>query len=327
MILITGGAGFIGSNIVAAFEDRGERVLVCDPLESYAKWRNLAKRESFVVIAPEDLFDALDAVVEELTAVVHMGAISATTETDVDKIVENNIRLTLDLVAWCTANDVRLIYASSAATYGDGAIGFDDDEGCEALARLQPLNAYGWSKHFVDRRIARLKVDGDELPPQIAGLKFFNVYGPNEAHKGSMRSVVHAVYERAAAGEPARLFRSHNPDYADGGQLRDFVWVGDCVDVVMWLYDHAEVSGLFNCGTGRARSFLDLAKAVYAALDLEFEVEWVDTPETIREKYQYFTEANMGKIRAAGFAAEPTSLEDGVRRYVTQFLATSDPYR
>jgi len=327
MILITGGAGFIGSNIVAAFEDRGEKVLVCDRLESDDRWRNLAKRDVVDLIAPEDLFDALDAVVEELTAVVHMGAISATTETDVDKIVENNIRLTLDLVAWCTANDVRLIYASSAATYGDGAIGFDDDEGCEALARLQPLNAYGWSKHFVDRRIARLKVDGDELPPQIAGLKFFNVYGPNEAHKGSMRSVVHAVYERAAAGEPARLFRSHNPDYADGGQLRDFVWVGDCVDVVMWLYDHAEVSGLFNCGTGRARSFLDLAKAVYAALDLEFEVEWVDTPETIREKYQYFTEANMGKIRAAGFAAEPTSLEDGVRRYVTQFLATSGPYR
>ncbi|MBT5101457.1 MAG: NAD-dependent epimerase/dehydratase family protein, partial [Planctomycetes bacterium] len=154
-----------------------------------------------------------------------------------------------------------------------------------------------------------------------------NVYGPNEAHKGSMRSVVHAVYERAAAGQPARLFRSHNPEYADGGQLRDFVWVGDCVDMVMWLYDHAEVSGLFNCGTGQARSFLDLAKAVYAALDLEFKVEWVDTPEAIREKYQYFTEAQMGKIRGAGFIAEPTPLEDGVRRYVTQFLATSDAYR
>ncbi|MBT4029144.1 MAG: ADP-glyceromanno-heptose 6-epimerase [Planctomycetes bacterium] len=327
MILITGGAGFIGSNIVAAFEARGEKVLVCDRLESDERWRNLAKRDLVDLIAPEDLFDALGAIAEELTAVIHMGAISATTETDVDKIVENNIRLTLDLVAWCTAHDVRLIYASSAATYGDGAMGFDDNESVEALSRLQPLNAYGWSKHFVDRRIARMKLDGDALPAQIAGLKFFNVYGPNEAHKGSMRSVVHAVYERAAAGQPARLFRSHNPEYADGGQLRDFVWVGDCVDMVMWLYDHAEVSGLFNCGTGQARSFLDLAKAVYAALDLEFKVEWVDTPEAIREKYQYFTEAQMGKIRGAGFIAEPTPLEDGVRRYVTQFLATSDAYR
>ncbi|MBT5119673.1 MAG: ADP-glyceromanno-heptose 6-epimerase, partial [Planctomycetes bacterium] len=248
MILITGGAGFIGSNIVAAFEARGEKVLVCDRLESDERWRNLAKRDLVDLIAPEDLFDALGAIAEELTAVIHMGAISATTETDVDKIVENNIRLTLDLVAWCTAHDVRLIYASSAATYGDGAMGFDDNESVEALSRLQPLNAYGWSKHFVDRRIARMKLDGDALPAQIAGLKFFNVYGPNEAHKGSMRSVVHAVYERAAAGQPARLFRSHNPEYADGGQLRDFVWVGDCVDMVMWLYDHAEVSGLFNCG-------------------------------------------------------------------------------
>ncbi|MBT3340873.1 MAG: ADP-glyceromanno-heptose 6-epimerase [Planctomycetes bacterium] len=327
MILITGGAGFIGSNIVAAFEARGEKVLVCDRLESDERWRNLAKRDLVDLIAPEDLFDALGAIAEELTAVIHMGAISATTETDVDKIVKNNIRLTLDLVAWCTAHDVRLIYASSAATYGDGAMGFDDNESVEALSRLQPLNAYGWSKHFVDRRIARMKLDGDALPAQIAGLKFFNVYGPNEAHKGSMRSVVHAVYERAAAGQPARLFRSHNPEYADGGQLRDFVWVGDCVDMVMWLYDHAEVSGLFNCGTGQARSFLDLAKAVYAALDLEFKVEWVDTPEAIREKYQYFTEAQMGKIRGAGFIAEPTPLEDGVRRYVTQFLATSDAYR
>jgi ADP-L-glycero-D-manno-heptose 6-epimerase len=312
---------------VAAFEARGEKVLVCDRLESDERWRNLAKRDLVDLIAPEDLFDALGAIAEELTAVIHMGAISATTETDVDKIVENNIRLTLDLVAWCTAHDVRLIYASSAATYGDGAMGFDDNESVEALSRLQPLNAYGWSKHFVDRRIARMKLDGDALPAQIAGLKFFNVYGPNEAHKGSMRSVVHAVYERAAAGQPARLFRSHNPEYADGGQLRDFVWVGDCVDMVMWLYDHAEVSGLFNCGTGQARSFLDLAKAVYAALDLEFKVEWVDTPEAIREKYQYFTEAQMGKIRGAGFIAEPTPLEDGVRRYVTQFLATSDAYR
>jgi len=257
-----------------------------------------------------------------------MGAISATTETDVDLIVETNLRLSQMLWDWCTARGVRFVYASSAATYGDGSRGFDDDGSCEALAKLRPLNAYGWSKHAFDRRAARLVARGSATPPQWAGLKFFNVYGPNEGHKGSMMSVVAKTHARLARGERAVLFRSHHPEYTDGGQSRDFVWVGDCVAMMLWLLDAPEVNGLFNCGSGRARSFLDLANAVFAALGREPEIDFVDTPVEIRDKYQYFTEATMERAKAAGFEHPATSLEDGVREYVQRYLEDrEDPYR
>jgi ADP-L-glycero-D-manno-heptose 6-epimerase len=328
MIVITGGAGFIGSNLVAALEERGEtELVVADRLGTDDKWRNLAKRELADLITPEELLPFLDAHRGTVRAVFHMGAISATTERDVDLIVRTNLRLSLDLFDWCARRGARLIYASSAATYGDGSEGFDDDGSLSALARLRPLNAYGWSKHAFDRRVARLVSQGAPLPPPWAGLKFFNVYGPNEAHKGAMMSVVAKTYPRAARGEAATLFRSHRPDYADGGQLRDFVWVGDCVDVMLWLYDHPEVSGLFNCGSGRARSFLDLTRAVYAAVGQPARIEYVDTPLEIREKYQYFTEARLERLRAAGYRRATTPLEEGVRRYVQEFLAQPDPYR
>ncbi|QDU69300.1 ADP-glyceromanno-heptose 6-epimerase [Engelhardtia mirabilis] len=328
MILITGGAGFIGSNLVAALCDRGEHELVIvDRLRDGEKWRNIAKRELADVVRPEDLPFFLERNRGRVEAIFHMGAISATTERDADKIVANNLRLTLDLWEWCARNGARMIYASSAATYGDGALGFDDDGSISALAKLRPLNAYGWSKLAVDRRAARLVAEGAPSPPQWAGLKFFNVYGPNEGHKGDMKSVVAKTYPRAAAGEPAVLFRSHNPDYEDGGQLRDFVWVGDCVEMMLWLYDHPEVSGLFNCGSGKARSFVDLTRAVFTALGREPLIEFVDTPVEIRDKYQYFTEAKMDRIRAAGFSAPSTTLEDGIAEYVQSYLHTDDPYR
>jgi ADP-L-glycero-D-manno-heptose 6-epimerase len=327
MYVVTGGAGFIGSVLLDALERRGDGALyVVDRLRTGDKWRNIAKREIARIIHPDRLFGFLDAHGAEITAIFHLGAISTTTETDADLINASNVDLTLDLVAWCAARGVRLIYASSAATYGDGSHGFDDAADMAALSRLRPLNAYGWSKHLVDRRLARMAAEGATLPPQWAGLKFFNVYGPNEYHKGAQQSVVAHVHRRVAAGEPAQLFRSHNPHYADGGQLRDFIWVGDVVDVMIWLLDNPEVSGLFNLGTGTARSFLDLATAVFHARGITPDIRFVDTPEAIRAKYQYFTQARMDRLRAAGYTRPFTPLEQGVTEYVTKYLATEDPY-
>ena len=328
MIVVTGGAGFIGSNLVAALEGRGVvELVVCDRLGSGDKWRNIAKRELAAVIAPEELLDFLESQHGAVDVVFHMGAISATTEQDADLIVETNFRLSLDLWYWCARAGARLIYASSAATYGDGSAGFDDDDSPEGLARLRPLNAYGWSKHLFDRRVTRMLARRLDAPSQWAGLKFFNVYGPNEYHKDDMRSVVTKLYPQLAAGEPARLFRSYRPDYPDGGQVRDFVFVDDCVEVMLWLMDNPHVSGLFNVGSGRARSWLDLANAVFAATDRAPRIEFIDMPESLRPKYQYFTQARMTKLRQAGYTAPFASLEEGVSRYVRGFLAADDPYR
>ncbi|MBV8548684.1 MAG: ADP-glyceromanno-heptose 6-epimerase [Alphaproteobacteria bacterium] len=326
MILVTGGAGFIGSNIAAALEQRGQRVAVCDWLGWEDKWRNIAKRDLEEVVAPEQIVDFLDRCEDEIEAIVHMGAISSTTEVDADLIVESNLRLSQFLWRWCAEQEVPFIYASSAATYGDGINGFKDFEGRKDLAALNPLNAYGWSKHLFDRWVAHQKESGAVQPPQCAGLKFFNVYGPNEYHKGGQRSVVEQVYPYAARDEAFQLFKSHNPDYQDGGQLRDFIWVGDCVKVILWLLDNQKVSGLFNVGTGKARSFDDLAKAVYTAAGKQPKIEYRDMPEELRGKYQYYTQADMSKLRAAGYAESFTELEEGVRRYVQNYLMQPDKY-
>lgn len=328
MILVTGGAGFIGSNLLAGLEARGVAELaVCDRLGRDEKWRNVAKRELAAFVQPERLMDFLDANKAAIDAVFHLGAISSTTETDADLIVESNFALSLDLWAWCAQHGKRLIYASSAATYGDGTQGFDDDGSIAHLASLKPLNAYGWSKNVFDRRVARIVQGNGARPAQWAGVKFFNVYGPNEYHKGAMASVAYHTHSRIKKGDKARLFRSHNPNYQDGGQLRDFVWVGDCVDVMLFLYDNPQVEGLYNIGSGKARSFLDLTNAVYGALGRKPEIEWVDTPEEIRAKYQYFTEAKVDRLRQAGYAKPMTALEQGVATYVRDFLEAADPYR
>jgi ADP-L-glycero-D-manno-heptose 6-epimerase len=326
MYVVTGGAGFIGSNVVAALAARGQEVVVCDWLRSDERWRNLAKHEIADIITPDHILDWLRRNQTSVDVVIHMGAISATTETDVDRIVVNNVRATLDLVEWCSETKTRLIYASSAATYGDGTGGFDDAFSCKALALLRPLNAYGWSKHVIDRRIARLAERACPLPPQWVGLKFFNVYGPNEYHKGSMQSVVAKNYALVRASRPLSLFRSYRPEYVHGGQLRDFVYVQDCVDVVLWLVDHPQVSGLFNLGTGRARTWLDLAHALCDVAGQPRNVEFIDMPSSMIEKYQYFTEARMDRLRAAGYDRSFTSLEDGISTYVRHYLATDDPF-
>ncbi len=330
MILVTGGAGFIGSNLVAGLEARGVAdIVVCDRLGTDDKWKNVAKRDLADLITPDDLLPFVEANGSRIDAVVHLGAVSATTETDADFIVASNFRLSCDLWALCAAQRIPLIYASSAATYGDGSAGFDDDASRSALSTLRPLNAYGWSKHLFDRWVARqiaTRQDPMRCPPQWVGLKFFNVYGPNEYHKGGQISVALKNFREVHKDGVAMLFRSHHPDYADGGQMRDFVWVGDCVDVMCWLLDNRQVSGLFNLGTGKARSFADLAKALFGALARPTAISFVDTPVAIRDRYQYFTEAKMGRLRKAGYAAPSTTLEEGVKQYVQDYLLRDDPY-
>lgn len=327
MYVVTGGAGFIGSNIVAALEARGVKdIVVVDRLRSGDKWRNIGKRGLADIVHPDYVLQYLETNVKSVEAVIHMGAISSTTEIDADKILTNNFSLPLGLWKWCSAHEKRFIYASSAATYGDGSRGFSDEFSEAALARLRPMNPYGWSKHLFDRRVASKVFDNRRTPSQWVGLKFFNVYGPNEYHKGGQQSVVAQVYPRAAADANCLLFKSHNPQYPDGGQMRDFVWVGDCVDVVMWLLDNPQVNGLFNLGTGQARSFLDLASAVYRALGKEPKIKFIDTPTEIRDRYQYFTQADMRALRKAGYAKAFTSLESGIHQYVVNYLHTEDPY-
>lgn len=313
VILVTGGAGFIGSNLVAHFAD-GADVVVCDRLGHDDRWRNIAHCDIADLVGAGELADFLAGNAGQIDVVVHMGAISSTTERDVDLVMRTNFQLPQELWRWCARNDSRFVYASSAATYGDGAVGFDDDE--TALARLRPLNPYGWSKHLFDRWVQRSLAAGRAHPRQWAGLKFFNVYGPNEEHKGSMRSVVRQVAPVAKAGEAVPLFRSHRPDVADGAQSRDFVTVADCVAVVDWLVRNASVNGLYNVGTGKARTFADLAAAVFAALGRQPRVEYIDIPAATRDRYQYFTQAEIGKLRRAGYRRPFTALEDGVAAYV-----------
>jgi ADP-L-glycero-D-manno-heptose 6-epimerase len=325
MYLVTGGAGFIGSNIVAALAARGERVAVCDWLGQDEKWRNLAHHEVTEIVPPEHL-DYWLSRRQNVQALIHMGAVSSTTERDVDLVVGTNLTLSQRLFYWCVEGRVPFIYASSAATYGDGKAGFDDEANPKALARLQPLNAYGWSKHLFDRWLVRHLAKRRAGPPQWAGLKFFNVYGPNEYHKGSMRSVALQLFQQLSRGEPATLFRSHSPDYEDGGQLRDFVHVADCVNLVMWMVDNPDISGLFNCGTGRAETFLAVARAVSAALGQPENVRFVDTPEAIRAKYQYFTQAKLDRLRKAGYDRPFQPVAEGVAAYVKNHLLREDPY-
>jgi ADP-L-glycero-D-manno-heptose 6-epimerase len=324
MILVTGGAGFIGSNLQAALARRGLETIVVDSLGSKGKWLNLAKHAPDRIIHP----DGLDAFLETrpaLEMVFHLGAVSSTSASDGDHTWASNVELSRRLWMWCAEREVRFVYSSSASTYGDGTNGFDDDGSPEALEQLRPLSLYSWTKHAFDLSVARRLAAARERPPQWVGLKFFNVYGPNEYHKGGMISVVKVKYDEITAGRPARLFRSEVPGLPDGQQARDFIWVGDVVDVMLWLFDNPGVNGLFNVGTGRARTYLDLAHAVCDAAGKPRAVEFIDTPEILRGQYQSFTEAPMDRLRAAGYSRQFTPLEEGIRRYVQEHLA-ADPY-
>jgi len=314
--IVTGGAGFIGSNLVRALNGRGETdVVVVDHLNHPAKQRNLDALTCREYVEKDIFRVALrGGDVAAVDTVFHLGACSSTTETDEAYLDDNNVGYTRDLCKWCLANGARFIYASSAATYGDGSRGYSDDEAM--IPQLEPLNLYGCSKQSFD-----LWALEQGLLDRIVGLKYFNVYGPGEDHKGNMRSVVNKAYGQIMETGELGLFKSHRPDYEDGKQERDFVYVRDAVDVTLHFHDHRDISGIFNCGTGRARTWLDLGRAIFAAMGREANIRFIDMPESIRDKYQYHTEADVTKLRAAGYAAPFTSIEDGVRDYVQGYLS------
>lgn len=316
MHIITGGAGFLGSALVWQLNQRGvEDIIIVDNLGHSEKWKNLVglryvdymSREAFIAAVRRRTLGF------RVEAVVHLGACSSTTESNADFLMENNFHYSRDLCLFALEQEARFIQASSAATYGDGSLGFDD--GTRHLSKLRPLNMYGYSKHLFDLWALR-----EGLLGRVACLKFFNVYGPNEYHKDTMRSVVCKAHAEIRATGRLRLFKSTSPDYADGGQMRDFVYVKDCVNVMDWLVQHGDVGGIFNVGTGHARSWNDLAHAVFTAMGLPVAIDYVDMPESLRGKYQNYTEARMDRLLGWGCPPCVTSLEDGVWDYVRQYL-------
>jgi len=321
MIIVTGGAGFIGSAVIWKLNQCNRRdIVVVDHLQTSDKWRNLVALQFDRYLHKNDLFDFLDLCEPgAIEAIIHMGACSSTTETDMDYLLENNTYYTQDLAEWCIGNHCRFIYASSAATYGDGAQGFDDDP--EQVHTLCPINRYGYSKQLFDLHATRRK-----MLEQIVGLKFFNVFGPNEYHKEGMRSVVCKAFDDIQKTGKISLFKSHNPDYPDGGQKRDFIYVKDCVDVIWWLLEHPQVNGLFNVGTGQSRTWNDLATALFTAMDRPVDIHYIDMPDALRNQYQYFTEASVSRLRAAGYEVPFTALPDAIADYARQYLGAKNPY-
>jgi len=315
-IVVTGGAGFIGSNVVKSLNELGEdKIFIVDNLDKSEKWKNLVTL-NFEDYIHKDIF--LDEIKKgsfdgSVKAIIHLGARSSTTEQDVDFLMKNNYEYTKELAKWSIKNNVRFIYASSAATYGDGSKGFSDAH--ETIPKLKPLNAYGFSKQIFD--LWALK---NKILDKIVGLKYFNVYGPGEYHKGDMRSMVLKAYEQIKRDGKIRLFKSYKPEYKDGEQLRDFIYVKDAVDMTLFFLEKPELNGIFNIGTGQPRSWNDLARAVFSSLKIELNIEYIDMPEEIKDKYQYFTKAEMKKIKDAGYEKPLTSLEEAVKDYILNYL-------
>lgn len=317
-VLVTGGAGFIGSALVWALNEQGtDRIVVVDRLGTDEKWRNLTPLRFEDYLEADELFARLESnALGKFDLVLHMGACSATTERDATYLVHNNFEYTKQLAHWSLGNGARFVYASSAATYGNGSAGMDDtDDSPAALSRLRPLNAYGYSKHLFDQYAARAGI-----LKRITGLKYFNVFGPNEAHKGEMRSLVHKAYGQIRDTGRVQLFRSHRPEYQDGEQTRDFLYVKDAVAMTLHMAAAPGATGLYNIGSGEANTWLSLVYSIFGAMGREPSVEFVDIPELIRDQYQYHTQANIGKLRATGYDWPVTSLADAVKDYVLGYL-------
>ena len=320
MIVVTGGAGFIGSALIAGLNSRGiSDILVVDQLACDQRWKNLRNLSFADYVEKDDFLEMVlaDKVPSGIEAVLHMGACTDTTETNASYLIKNNYEYTKLLAQWATDADIRFIYASSAATYGDGSAGFSDDE--EKIENLRPLNMYGYSKQLFDlwaRRTGLLK--------KTVGLKYFNVFGPNEYHKGDMRSFVIKAFEQINATGKVRLFKSYKSEYKDGEQVRDFLYVKDAVGMSLFFLDNARLSGLFNIGAGKARTWNDLVKAVFAAMNKKPNIEYIEMPESIRNQYQYFTEADIMKLKQAGYKKEITPLEDAIKDYVHNYLRKSE---
>ena len=322
MIVVTGGAGFIGSAFVWRLNRENiDNIIIIDRLGTTDKWKNLVNRRFADYIHNDDFLRMIcdDAVPFEVSAVVHMGACSSTTERDADYLWKNNFLYTKTLAEWALKHGVRFIYASSAATYGDGTKGFSDDHG--TINEFKPINMYGYSKQLFDLWALKNHVEN-----KIAGIKFFNVFGPNEYHKADMTSVIFKAFHQIKETGKVCLFKSYQPKYPDGGQLRDFVYVKDCIDVMWWLFNNPAANGIFNLGTGKARTWNDLIKAVFVAMGIKTNIEYIEMPESLRNQYQYFTEAKMDKLKAAGCPVAFSSLEDSVRDYVVNYLQKPDPH-
>lgn len=328
MLVVTGAAGFIGSNLLAVLEStRPGPVAAVDWADTSTKRANVRKRSGVEWVKPSNLLTYLALNRANIEAIVHLGAETATTATDRAAVFSVNVDLSKDIWAWCIEAQTPFIYASSASVYGDGQQGFTDAQSAQAIESLTPLNIYGESKLAFDLFVARQVAAGAARPPQWAGLRFFNVFGPNEKHKGPQASVVSQMHPVVSSGDSYPLFRSHNPSFADGEQKRDFVFVDDCIGVIFWLLENQNVSGIFNVGSGKARTFLDLARAVHQACDQEYRPTWRDTPESLRDHYQYFTEADLTNLRNAGYTDAFTSLEDGVTITIRDYLSQPDPFR
>ncbi len=320
MIIVTGGAGFIGSAIVWKLNSEGiDDIVIVDRLGTSEKWKNLVNSKYADYFHKDDFIKMVceDRVPFEVKGIIHMGACSSTTERDAGYLMENNYRYSRKLAEWAVRKNIRFIYASSAATYGDGSLGFSDDD--HVSKTLQPINMYGYSKQVFDLWVLR-----NQLERKVAGIKFFNVFGPNEYHKGDMRSVIHKSFRQIKETGKVRLFKSHKPEYQDGEQKRDFIYVKDCVEVVWRLFRDREVNGIFNLGTGQARTWNDLAGAVFTAMGRQPEIEYIEMPESIRDQYQYFTEAQMDKLRSAGNTMPFRSLEDTISDYVANYMEKGD---
>lgn len=316
MIIVTGGAGFIGSALVWKLNQMGEEnIVIVDHLGESDKWKNLTGLK-FVDYYNKDVFYNMiieDEIPFDVKCVFHLGACSSTTEKDADYLIKNNYRYSLELAKFCLYRGGRFIYASSAATYGDGSFGYNDNE--NEINNLRPLNMYGFSKHFFDQWIKR-----EDLFKRVVGLKYFNVYGPNEYHKGEMRSVVHKAFGQINTTGKVKLFKSYLPDYKDGEQERDFIYIKDAVDMTVYFYEHKEVNGLFNIGTGEARTWNDLVTSLFNAMEKPVDIEYTEMPEYLKAKYQYFTQADTSKLRNSGYDKPITKLEDGVTDYVKNYL-------
>ena len=327
MLLITGGAGFLGSNLAATLErDSRDKIVICDYI-NIQKEKNLKKRNSRKIVHPKNLLHFLNKHKKEIDTILHLGAISSTTEENINLVAENNINLPIKIWDWCGKNNKRLIYASSAATYGNGSKGFDDDNSLRKISALVPLNLYGLSKHIFDLLVVSYLSKKNPKPRQWVGLKFFNVYGPNEYHKGSMKSVIAQIFPKAKIGKSIKLFKSHHPKYKHGFQKRDFIWVEDCVNIIIWFLNNKNINGIFNVGTGKARTFIDLVKNIFKNMDSKSQIKYIDTPKNIRKNYQYFTEAKVNKLRKAGYRKKFTTLEKGISLYIKDYLNSSNPFR
>jgi len=322
MIIVTGGAGFIGSAFVWRLNREGIRdIIIVDQLGTDDKWKNLVGLTFTDYIHKNEFIEMViaDEVPFEVSSVVHMGACSSTTERDADYLWENNYLYSRKVADWALRHNARFIYASSAATYGDGSSGFSDDH--EIISRLKPSNMYGYSKQVFDLWVLKNK-----LEKKMAGIKFFNVYGPNEYHKGDMVSVIYKAFHQIQETGKVRLFKSYKKEYPDGGQMRDFIYVKDCANVMWWLLENPSVNGIYNLGTGKARTWNDLIAAVFSSMGRKTNIQYIEMPESLRNQYQYFTQAQMDKLKKAGCHVNFSSLEDSVRDYVTNYLQNADPY-